>query len=99
MDDAPGREVGRVVGVHAFNFAETIVFPDWAMEFGGAGFLPSTDCMGDFDGDSHVGSSDFILFLTAYGEGWTGAYDINNNEEIGTSDLLLMLQVYGSDCN
>jgi hypothetical protein len=99
VDDAPGREVGRVVGVHAFNFAETIVFPDWAMEFGGAGFLPSTDCMGDFDGDSHVGSSDFILFLTAYGEGWTGAYDINNNEEIGTSDLLLMLQVYGSDCN
>jgi hypothetical protein len=69
------------------------------MEFGGDGFLPSDDCAGDFNGDSHVGSSDFLLFLTAYGLGWTGAYDLNTNAEIGASDLLIMLQLYGSDCD
>jgi hypothetical protein len=99
IDDAPGRGVGKVIGVHCFDFAETIVFPDLAMGFGGEGFLPSGDCAGDFDGDSHVGSSDFLLFLTAYGLGWTGPYDLNTNAEIGASDLLIMLQVYGSDCD
>ncbi len=99
VDDAPGRKVGEVVGVHAFNYAETIVFPDWAMEFGGDGFLPSGACAGDFDGDEHVGSADFLLFLSAYGLGWTGPYDLNENAEIGASDLLIMLTVYGDDCD
>ena len=99
VDDAPGRKVGEVVGVHAFNYAETIVFPDWAMEFGGDGFLPSGACDGDFDGDEHVGSADFLLFLSAYGLGWTGPYDLNENAEIGASDLLIMLTVYGDDCD
>ena len=99
VDDAPGRKVGKDVGKHAFNYAETIVFPDWAMEFGGDGFLPSGDCPGDFNADTFVGSSDFLLFLSAFGLDWTGPYDIDNNEQIGVSDLLVMLQIYGSECD
>ena len=75
------------------------MFPDWAMEFGGDGFLPSGDCPGDFNADTFVGSSDFLLFLSAYGLDWTGPYDIDNNEEIGVSDLLVMLQIFGSECD
>ena len=93
------EKVGKDVGKHAFNYAETIVFPDWAMEFGGDGFLPSGDCPGDFNADTFVGSSDFLLFLSAFGLDWTGPYDIDNNEQIGVSDLLVMLQIYGSECD
>ena len=99
VDDAPGRKVGQVVGKHAFHYAETIVFPDWAMEFGGEGFLPSGQCPGDFDDDEHVGVDDFLLFLSSYGLEWTGPYDIDSNEEIGVSDLLQMLMLFDTDCN
>ncbi len=99
VDDAPGRKVGEVVGKHAFYFAETIVFPELAMEFGGDGFLPSGECLGDFNGDEYVGSDDFLLFLSAFGLAWTGPYDIDSNEEIGVSDLLQMLILFGTPCN
>lgn len=99
VDDAPGRKVGNEVGKHAFHYAETVVFPDWAMEFGGDGFLPSGNCQGDFNDDGHIGSDDFILFLSAYGLQWTGPYDLDANEEIGVSDLLQMLLLFGADCN
>ena len=39
IDDAPGRRIGKHVGRHAFHYAETIVFPQWAEEFGGTGFF------------------------------------------------------------
>ena len=99
VDDAPGRKVGKEVGKHAFHFAETIVFPDWAMEFGGDGFLPSGECLGDFNNDSFVGTDDFLLFLSAFGSSWTGPYDIDDNEEVGVSDLLQMLMLFGTECN
>ena len=99
VDDAPGRKVGKEVGKHAFHFAETIVFPDWAMEFGGDGFLPSGECLGDFNNDSFVGTDDFLLFLSAFGSSWTGPFDLDDNEEIGVSDLLQMLMLFGTDCN
>ncbi|MBM71558.1 MAG: hypothetical protein CL847_02085 [Crocinitomicaceae bacterium] len=99
IDDAPGRKIGKKVGKYAFNFAETIVFPDWAMEFGGDGFLPNGDCPGDFDADSSIGISDFLMFLSSFGLDWSGPYDLDNNEEIGVSDLLQMLMLFGTDCN
>ena len=99
VDDAPGRKIGKKVGKHAFYFAETIVFPDWAMEFEGDGFLPNGDCLGDFDADTYVGISDFLLFLSSFGLNWAGPYDLDNNEEIGVSDLLFMLQIFGSECD
>ena len=98
IDDAPARQIGSLVGVNAFHYAETIVFPEYAMEYGGEGFVPSNTCSGDFDYDHHVGTSDFILFLAAYGSGWTGPYDINGNEIVGTSDLLILLTAFGTDC-
>ena len=69
------------------------------MEFGGDGFLPSGECLGDFNNDSFVGTDDFLLFLSAFGSPWTGPYDIDDNEEIGVSDLLQMLMLFGTDCN
>ena len=99
VDDAPGRKVGKEIGKHAFHFAETIVFPDWAMEFGGDGFLPSGECLGDFNNDSFIGTNDFLLFLSAFGSSWAGPYDIDNNEEVGVGDLLQMLMLFGTDCD
>ncbi|PCJ80227.1 MAG: hypothetical protein COA49_09610 [Bacteroidetes bacterium] len=98
IDDSPSREVGRIVGQNAFNFAETIVFPNWAMEYGGSGFIPSDACLGDFNNDGHIGSGDFILFLSAYGKDWAGAYDMDNTLDIGALDLLILLQRFGITC-
>ena len=99
VDDAPGRYVGILAGKNAFHFAETIVFPNWAMEFGGDGFLPSDECSCDFNNDGFVGSADFMLFLTAYGLGWAGPYDLDNSSSIGSNDLLLLLQRFGESCD
>ena len=98
IDDAPGRRIGKRVGRNAFHYAETIVFPQWAQEFGGNGFLPSGDCEGDFNGDGARGSGDLILFLTAFGLGWTGPYDLDNSAAIDTPDLLTFLQLWDSTC-
>ena len=98
IDDAPGRRIGKRVGRNAFHYAETIVFPQWAQEFGGNGFLPSGDCEGDFNGDGARGSGDLILFLTAFGLGWTGPYDLDNSAAIDTPDLLTFLHLWDSTC-
>ena len=99
IDDAPGRRIGKHVGRNAFHYAETIVFPQWAQEFGGDGFLPSADCQGDFNGDGARGSGDLILFLTAFGLGWTGPYDLDNTAAVETSDLLMFLQLWDTPCD
>ena len=99
IDDAPGRRIGKHVGRNAFHYAETIVFPQWAQEFGGDGFLPSDVCSGDFNGDGTRGSGDLILFLTAFGLGWTGPYDLDNSAVIDTQDLLEFLQLWNTECD
>lgn len=98
IDDAPGRRIGKHVGRHAFHYAETIVFPQWAEEFGGTGFLPDDECAGDFNGDGAVGSADIVLFLTAYGEPWAGPYDLDDTESVDAQDLLVFLTLYNLTC-
>jgi len=98
MDDAPGRLIGKHVGRNAFHYAETIVFPQWAMEFGGDGFLPYDECEGDFNGDGVCGSGDLILFLTAYGLGWAGPYDMDDSATVDTQDLLVFLTRFNEVC-
>jgi hypothetical protein len=98
MDDAPSRLIGKHVGINAFHFAETLVFPQWAQEYGGNGFLPSDACYGDFNGDGAVGSGDLILLLTAYGLGWAGPYDMNNSNVVDTQDLLEFLARFNEIC-
>ena len=41
-----------------------------------------TTCVGDFDYNNNVGTSDFMLFLAAFGLEWTGPYDMSGNEVI-----------------
>ena len=98
IDDAPGRRIGKQVGINAFHYAETIVFPQWAEEFGGEGFLPDGDCPGDFNGNGVVEVRDFMLFLTAYDRAWTGPYDLNQDAEVNNVDLLEVLSLFDSDC-
>ena len=98
IDDAPGRRIGKQVGINAFHYAETIVFPQWAEEFGGEGFLPDGDCPGDFNGNGVVEVRDFMLFLTAYDRAWTGPYDLNQDAEVNNVDLLEVLSLFDSNC-
>ena len=98
IDDAPGRRIGKHVGINAFHYAETIVFPQWAEEFGGEGFLPDGDCPGDFNGNGVVEVRDFMLFLTAYDRAWTGPYDLNQDAEVNNVDLLEVLSLFDSNC-
>ena len=99
IDDAPGRRMGRNIGRNAFHYAETIVFPQWAQEFGGSGFLPSGTCEGDFNGDGVCGASDMLLFLTAYGQYWAGPYDMDNTNVVDVNDLLKFLLRFTSTCD
>ena len=56
-------------------------------------------CSGDFNGDGTRGSGDLILFLTAFGLGWTGPYDLDNSAVIDTQDLLEFLQLWNTECD
>jgi hypothetical protein len=98
VDDGRGREIGIFTGTNAFHCAETYAFPNLATECGGTGFLASGDCAGDFNGDGLVSMTDLLHFLTAYGNDWTGPYDMDNNAVVGSSDLLLFLAEFGEIC-
>ena len=98
IDDAPGRRMGVNIGRNAFHYAETIVFPQWAQEFGGSGFLPSGACEGDFNGDGFCGSADLLLLLTVFGQNWAGPYDMDNTNVVDVNDLLLFLVRFNATC-
>ena len=53
-------------------------------------------CYCDFWDD--VESGDLILFLTAYGFGWTGPYDMDNSAVVDTQDLLVFLTRFNETC-
>ncbi len=98
IDDGRGRQIGIEVAEAAFCKAESYVFPQWAMECGD-GFLPSADCEGDFNGDGMRALDDLLLLLGAYGNAWTGPYDLDNSALIGSTDVLDFLTLFSSFCD
>jgi hypothetical protein len=98
MDDGRARQIGTEVGIQAFHCAEGYTFPELAEGCGGVGFLSGGFCPGDFNADATVNVGDFLLFLTAFSNEWSGVYDFDNNEVIGSSDLLVFLTIFGEDC-
>lgn len=98
MDDGRGRQIGVEVGIQAFHCAEGYAFPEWAEGCGGNGFIPGGYCPGDFNADAVVNVSDFLLFLAAFSNEWTGAYDFDGNAVIGSADLLVFLTLFGEPC-
>ena len=64
-------------------------------------FLASEPLLGDFDGDSQVGLSDFVLFLdafatTASSTDWDPLFDLDDNGEVGLSDFVIFLENFGT---
>lgn len=98
VDDGRGRQIGMAVAASAFCKAESFVFPEWAMDCGD-GFLPSTDCAGDFNGDGMRALDDLLLLLGAYGNAWTGPYDLDNSGLVGSTDVLDFLTLFSSFCD
>lgn len=98
MDDGRGRAIGIAVAEAAFCKAESYVFPQWAMECG-SGFLPSDECAGDFNGDGTRALDDLLLLLSAYGNAWTGPYDLDNSGLVGSTDVLDFLTLFSTFCD
>ena len=58
----------------------------------------------DFDGNGHVGFSDFLVFGDAYGsrqgdETYRAKYDLNGDGSIGFDDLLIFAESFGDAVN
>ena len=54
--------------------------------------------VGDFDGDTEVGLSDFVRFLDVFGattDPANSVFDLDNNGEIGLSDFVIFLDNFG----
>ena len=98
MDDGRARLIGQEIGIQSFHCAEGYTFPEWSMGCGGEGFLAGGLCPGDFNADSIINVSDFLLFLSAFGNDWTGPFDMDNNAVVGSADLLQFLTLFGENC-
>jgi hypothetical protein len=98
MDDGRGRQIGQEIGIQSFHCAEGYSFPQWSMGCGGEGFLAGGFCPGDFNADAIINVSDFLLFLSAFGNDWNGPYDLDGNAVVGSADLLEFLTLYGEVC-
>ncbi|MBL7941947.1 MAG: PKD domain-containing protein, partial [Flavobacteriales bacterium] len=56
-------------------------------------------CLGDFNNDGVVNTTDLLVFLGEYGcTSGCGAADLNNDGVVNTSDLLLFLGAFGTSC-
>jgi len=59
---------------------------------------PITGCMGDFDGDQFVGTSDLSLLIGSFGSD-DFIYDLNLDGNVNLPDMLLWFQSFGSLCD
>ncbi len=56
-------------------------------------------CVGDFDNDGQVGTSDLLIFLSQYGCQENCATDLTGDGVVGVNDLLSFLALFGTFCD
>lgn len=57
-------------------------------------------CVGDFNNDLTVNSTDLLIFLSAFGSSCSACLtDLDGDDNIAVSDLLIFLSVLGQVCN
>jgi hypothetical protein len=56
-------------------------------------------CVGDMNGDSMVGSTDILIFLTDIGCTSDCAADLDGNGVVNTIDLIVLLSYFGEPCD
>lgn len=56
-------------------------------------------CIGDYDLDGSVGSSDLLILLSQFGCTSGCSADLNNDDQVNVSDILLFLASFGTICN
>lgn len=60
----------------------------------------TTDCVGDFNDDQTVNSTDLLIFLAAFGSTCNGCNtDLDGDNNVAVSDLLIFLSAFGQVCN
>ncbi len=55
-------------------------------------------CLGDFDNDGQVATSDLLIFLSQFGCTGDCETDLTGSGVVGTEDLLLFLSIFGNQC-
>lgn len=61
--------------------------------------LAPVPCLGDFDGDQTVSTSDLLVFLSDFGCTENCIADLDGDDTVGTNDLLLFLTYFGITCD
>lgn len=61
--------------------------------------LAEPNCLGDFDGDGLVSTSDLLIFLANFGCLENCVTDLDGDGAVTTSDLLVFLSVFGTNCD
>lgn len=59
---------------------------------------PPIECLGDFDNDLQVTTSDLLIFLSQFGCTGDCDADLTGNGVVGTDDLLIFLSIFGTQC-
>ncbi|MDZ4822732.1 MAG: agmatine deiminase family protein [Flavobacteriales bacterium] len=58
-----------------------------------------TSCVGDFDGNGVINTSDLLLFMAEFScVSSCGSFDLDGNGAVNTSDLLLFMALFGAVC-
>lgn len=60
---------------------------------------PVQECMGDFDNDGLVASSDLVILLANFQCTGTCVADLNGDDAVNVSDVLIFLSLFGTNCN
>lgn len=55
-------------------------------------------CIGDFNGDSAINTTDLLSFLSGFGCAMDCEFDINGDGPTNSADLLVFLSVFGTVC-